>query len=218
MAKKITKTVKYAHGFLPQSLWLTVDSRTYMASLSHALLLPPKIKNVVRPANPLNRFNKIGAFVLWNLSQTLLSDPHYEASVYGAFNGYLGAIFGLDRHFLIKPQGMIRPVVHYPRMEVSPPPTASQNEGDSGVAGGGNMQAAGGPDPPAAASSIAQFPPQVPVSDGIGKRERNTTGSHGERGDLDLDLNDDDDNGDLAMADNSFGSYMGEHNPRGQGE
>ncbi|KAI0700673.1 hypothetical protein C8T65DRAFT_728688 [Cerioporus squamosus] len=180
------------------------NTRVYMTSLSSVLHVPPKIKNVAFPANPLNRYNNIGRFVFWNLSQALSSEPHYEVSIYGAFNAYLGAIFPLDRYFLVKPQGMIRPVLDSePLLVLGDIPDG--DPGGTGVAGAGGGN--GGSGSPLADQSHATGDPSSSSQD------RDNL-SHSQDPD-----NDDNSNMDAneVEADFSFGSYMGGHMKRGQG-
>ncbi|GLB38944.1 hypothetical protein LshimejAT787_0601060 [Lyophyllum shimeji] len=55
---------------------------------------------------PLDRH--IPPWVLRRLQHAIDSGVHYEASLYGPYNTFLTALFPMERHFMVKPQGLLR--------------------------------------------------------------------------------------------------------------
>ncbi|RPD79473.1 hypothetical protein L226DRAFT_250692 [Lentinus tigrinus ALCF2SS1-7] len=158
-----------------------------MTCLSRMMHLPPKLRKA-KATNPLNRYKQVGPFIFWNLSHALLSPPHYETSMYGAANAYLSGIFPLDRYFMIKPQGMIRPLL----------------DAEAAV---GNATVQSKP-------SLAVFSASLAKADKL----LSDTNEGGTTSALEGVQEDDEDDAAANILDTSIGSYLGGHLARGQGK
>lgn len=51
---------------------------------------------------------QIDSWILYDLKSTVLSEVHYENTLYGCFNALLTSIFPLKRRFMVIPQAVVR--------------------------------------------------------------------------------------------------------------
>lgn len=80
-----------------------------MQSLHENVALPPALVPAFPTAAHIRRL--IDPFTFWLLSSTIRSHPHYENDLYGPIDQMLNAIFPANRHFVIKPQALLRAIV-----------------------------------------------------------------------------------------------------------